>query len=135
MSKTIKIVIGVLAVAGLGIGSYFIFRKKKSSSGVISESGKATETLTEKTETKTAETAKEETKPSGQAASSTIGKDSGCSKVVKLAGDTKWEYRKCDGVWFTRQQAKPNIKVSTNWISLASNKIATDKLNAAFPNL
>lgn len=43
--------------------------------------------------------------------------------------DGTWNYQKKSGVWWTAKKATP-----AKWISLATNKAATDKLNAAYPN-
>jgi len=51
------------------------------------------------------------------------------AKVVKLAGDKIYEYKKQDGVWFTRKIG------NSNWISLKGNASATNTLSKAFPNL
>ncbi len=43
--------------------------------------------------------------------------------------DGSWNYQKKSGVWWTAKKATP-----TKWISLEKNKVASDKLNAAYPN-
>lgn len=51
------------------------------------------------------------------------------AKVVKLAGDKTYEYKKQDGVWFTRKIG------NSNWLSLKGNATAINTLSKAFPNL
>lgn len=50
------------------------------------------------------------------------------SSKVYTNYDSAWDYKKEGGVWFTHRKGK------TDWISLASNKLATDRLNSAYPN-
>lgn len=50
------------------------------------------------------------------------------SIVYTIPGDKYYEYKAQDGKWFSRN------KKGGDWVSLASNKVAVDKLNKQFPN-
>jgi hypothetical protein len=139
-------IIAALTVAAAGIGGYLFWKKSKKESKPSSlentsssekseeaKSGSSTDESTNKAEPK-----KEESKgDKPKAETPKLGGAKACSEIVNLAGDKTYEYRKCDNVWFTRKKIKPNERLSKQpqWISLANNKAATDKLNFAFPKL
>jgi len=127
--RIVKIVIGLIALTGIGAGAYYFYRKKKSQvvpslKGVPQKEDSVTESITEVKKT------------TEKILTPELEKKMGCSKVVNLKDNKMWEYKKCDGVWFTRQRLNPPaVTKQTDWISLASVKVQTDKLNAQFPNL
>lgn len=134
-----KIYIGIivtLALTAAGVGGYLFWKKKQEEAAGAGAGGA--------TATKPSEAA-----PSGEGTPSEIksedikkvSENTGiappkltgaktCSATVNLAGDKTYEYRKCDTFWQTRKKGSTG-----QWISLAGNKEASSKLDAAFPKL
>jgi hypothetical protein len=151
-----KVYIGIivtLTLAAAGVGGYFLWKKqkdKKQGGGAgaqltpavgggtpnVPEGGGTPSGGTTTTEPK-AETTVVGGASGGGTAQAPTATQKSCSAIVNLSGDKTFEYKKCDGVWFTRRKIQPNVKLASppQWISLASNKGATDKLNFAFPKL
>ena len=146
-------IIVTLTLAAAGVGGYFLWKKqkdKKQGGGAgaqstpavgggtpnVPEGGGTTSGGTTTTEPK-AETTVVGGASGGGTAQAPTATQKSCSAIVNLSGDKTFEYKKCDGVWFTRKKIQPNVKLASTpqWISLASNKGATDKLNFAFPKL
>lgn len=61
----------------------------------------------------------------------------GCGDV-KVSFDKDFDYVKCDGVWYTKSKinaVSPSAKgLYKEWKSLATNKIATERLSRRYPN-
>ena len=135
-----KIYIGIivtLTLTAAGVGGYFLWKKKKEESAGAGSGGtttapaipsEATPSSGASTEIKV-EDIKKQSDNTGIAPPKITGAKS-CSAVVYLAGDKTWEYRKCDTFWQTRKKGSTG-----QWISLANNKQAASKLDAAFPKI
>lgn len=120
-----KIIFGSLVLVGLAVGGYLYIRNKKKS---VSESPISGEGVGEDTTKPKAEGSAEGTQ--SVSTSNTPQTKTSCSETKNLAGDKTWDYRKCDGVWFTRRKG-----TTGSWVSLAGNNQAISKLDAAFPKL
>jgi hypothetical protein len=160
-----KVYIGIivtLTLAAAGVGGYFLWKKQKDkkqgggagtkptpavggstpnvpeSGGTpnVPEGGGTPSGGTPTTEPK-AETTVVGGASGGGTAQAPTATQKSCSAIVNLSGDKTFEYKKCDGIWFTRRKIQPNVKLASppQWVSLASNKGATDKLSFAFPKL
>ncbi len=146
-----KVYIGIivtLTLAAAGVGGYFLWKKqkdKKQGGGAGAQLtpavGGGTPNVPEGGGTPTTEPKAETTVVGGASGGGTAqaptATQKSCSAIVNLSGDKTFEYKKCDGVWFTRRKIQPNVKLASppQWVSLASNKEATAKLNFAFPKL
>lgn len=136
-----KIIIGSIVVIGLGLGAYFFFKKPKQTIASVKSDGGSGESAPESVGSQTSSSSPKLTGESSGSSSTTSPQNTtqtastpqtktSCSETKNLAGDKTWDYRKCDGVWFTRRKG-----TTGSWISLAGNKTATSKLDLAFPKL
>jgi hypothetical protein len=64
-----------------------------------------------------------------------VANPSGTCGIRRTDYDRDFDYIKCNGVWYTI--SKPNSSrgvVYGDWLSLASNALATQRLNSRYPN-
>jgi hypothetical protein len=140
-STKIAIGVGALIVIGGGITAYILLNKKSSVGGAtgggsdikdIQGASPATNSLIQQA-VDNGNVVIEDTpqKTPTQQAYTPPKTQSGCSQV-RYDYDKTYNYKKCDGVWFTM---KKNL-MSSKWASLADPKWATAvaNLNAKYPN-
>lgn len=144
-SNTAIIIIAVTAVTAVvvigGVGGFLYWNKSKNAKLLADPKG-ATPPIEDKTtsggDITVTEVQKKDAfeKPivlihnkANEIDNSGIGGGISTAKVVKLAGDKTYEYKKQDGVWFTRKIG------NSNWLSLKGNATAINTLSKAFPNL
>jgi len=146
-SKTAKTlyIVGTLAViAGV---VYFATRKKgkdtsnKNDGGVTDipkeEGIKTPEASSSKTTSSTGTPEKKPQQNTFSDKSSLPNGGVGCGDV-KTTYDRDFDYVKCNGVWFTK--SKPNAAspyargLYKEWKSLATNQVASERLNRRYPN-
>jgi LPXTG-motif cell wall-anchored protein len=127
---TNKVLIVIGAIALIGTVVYFSTRKKKDSTAKTEtdESGewKAPDEVSDETVTDTT-TPKPSDLPNGGV---------GCSSI-KTMFDLDFDYIKCGGIWYTKSKSNPKSPYAKglykNWLSLSTNKVATDRLNRRYP--
>ncbi len=116
--KILKWTLGITAVAGLLTTVYFVFIKADSNPD---KDGKADDF------TQPEDTATNEVKDYTPAM-----KNCGAPKTDY---DNDYSYIKCNGVWHTKSKPSGSkASVYPNWVSLANNAGATQKLNTRYPN-
>lgn len=122
--KILKWSLGIAGVLGLLTTAYFVFIKPNQNPD---KDGKADDF------TEPGNTASGATAGLGNPATDSI---MGHCGAVKTDYDGDFDYVKCNGnIWYTR--SKPNggrPNVYPNWVSLANNALATQKLNTKYPN-
>lgn len=142
-SNTAIIIVAVTALLAIGGIGGFLYWKKSKDAKLIADPKSATPPIEDKTPSggesvTVTEVQKKDAfdKPlvlthnkANEIDNSGIGGGLSTAKVVKLAGDKLYEYKKQDGVWFTRKVG------NSNWSSLKGNATAINTLSKAFPNL
>lgn len=111
---------GILAALGLGFAVYkLITRSPDGKDGKADDFEEPNNTATDATSG---------VKPGSGLPAPSCG-------TIKTNYDGDFDYVKCSGVWYTKSKpagGRPNVY--PNWVSLANNATATQRLNTKYPN-
>ena len=136
-NKYLKVGIAFLSVLAVALGGYYFYSKKAkpaakkaamSDKQVLADEADKPDTKVESKSSSESSPVSAPTGSSNVTIANTPATGSGVSPI-RTVFDSVWNYQKRQGVWYT---AKKDGTVL--WTSLANNQVATDKLNAAYPN-